>query len=100
MPELRQRARTVGADVSRVAHISRRDVGRDIMSEYARFQYFWRCAHHPRAIENFFEKRVTCELDCHTTNLEWHHRGIHPMPKSWSTPRGSRGWAELQRNGL
>lgn len=41
-------------------------------------QFFWRCAHHPSAIENFFEKRTTCEWGCHTQELKWYHHGMHP----------------------
>ena len=51
-----------------------------------RHQRYWRCAHHPSAIENFFEKRTLCEWDCHTQELMWFHNGTHPMPKSWGTP--------------
>ncbi len=48
-------------------------------------QYFWRCAHHPSAINNFFVERSTCEWSCHTQELKWHHGGVHPMPKSWGS---------------
>ena len=47
------------------------------------FQHYWRCAHHPSSIANFFEKRTTCEWGCHTQELQWYHGGVHPMPKSW-----------------
>jgi len=41
---------------------------------------YWRCAHYPSAIENFFSTRRTCEWGCHTTTLEWHHSGVNPQP--------------------
>jgi hypothetical protein len=50
------------------------------------FQKYWRCAHYPSAMTNFFSTRQTCEWDCHTTELQWHHSGFNPMPKSWGTP--------------
>jgi len=49
------------------------------------FQYYWRCAHHPSAIDNFFEKLAGCEWMCHAQELRWHHSGAHPMPKSWGS---------------
>lgn len=51
------------------------------------FQHYWRCAHHPIAIKNFFEGRTECEWECHLTELKWYHSGVHPTPKSWGTPR-------------
>lgn len=53
-------------------------------------QHYWRCAHHPSAIENFFAKPqlLGCEWDCQTQSLRWYHNGEHPMPKSWGTPHG------------
>lgn len=51
-------------------------------------QHFWRCAHHPSAIDNHFDKLLGCEWDCQTQSLRWHHNGEHPMPKSWGTPYG------------
>jgi hypothetical protein len=47
------------------------------------FQNFWRCAHHPSALENFEARRTTCEFECHCQPLRWYHNGVHPMPKSW-----------------
>jgi hypothetical protein len=52
------------------------------------FQHYWRCAHYPRGLENFFTNRTTCEWGCHTTKLSWYHGGMHPTPKSWGTPSG------------
>lgn len=49
------------------------------------FQYFWRCAHHPSAIDNFFEHRGLCEWDCQAQPLQSYHSGVHPLPKSWGT---------------
>lgn len=49
-------------------------------------QRFWRCAHHPSAIDNFFGALTTCEWGCHDEALRWYHRGNHPLPKSWGTP--------------
>jgi hypothetical protein len=57
---------------------------------YALFQHYWRCAHHPSAIENFFDHRTTCEWGCHEQTLLWHHSGFHPAPKSWGTDRAAR----------
>lgn len=51
------------------------------------FQHYWRCAHHPSAIDNFFEKRATCEWQCHETPLRSHDSGIHQPPKSWAEPQ-------------
>jgi hypothetical protein len=50
--------------------------------------HYWRCAHHTSAIENFFDHRMTCEWGCHAQELQWHHTGVHPMPKSWGERRG------------
>ena len=50
------------------------------------YQHYWRCEHHPSALENFFRKRHTCEWMCHAEELRWHHHGNHPPPKSWGTP--------------
>lgn len=47
------------------------------------FQYYWRCEHHPSAIENFFTNRETCEFECHKQPLRWHDSGFHQPPKSW-----------------
>lgn len=55
------------------------------MSEH---QHFWRCAHHPSAIDNFFETRITCEWQCHETQLKSFDSGFHQRPKSWSARRG------------
>ena len=56
-------------------------------SQMTTFQYFWRCEHHPSAMENFFERRTTCELvGCHTQELKWYHFGFHPKP-SWARVR-------------
>jgi hypothetical protein len=43
-------------------------------------QLFWRCEHHPLAIDNFFAQRAECEWCCHTQELRWHHNGTHPTP--------------------
>jgi hypothetical protein len=53
--------------------------------------YYWRCAHHTSAIDNFFDHRLTCEWSCHTQELQWHHNGMHPMPKTEpeARPRGA-----------
>ena len=48
------------------------------------YQYYWRCAHHTSAIQNFFEQRNTCEWCCHAQRLQWHDSGYHPLPNSWS----------------
>lgn len=65
------------------------------------FQRFWRCAHHPSAIENFYDGRTTCEWDCHTTTLQPHHGGFHQLPQNWGTQNcGGKEWADLQRSGL
>lgn len=53
------------------------------------FQHYWRCAHHPSSIANFFEKRTTCEWECHTQELRWYHNGEHPLPKSWPAVRAA-----------
>jgi hypothetical protein len=53
----------------------------------ATFQNYWRCEHHPSAIQNFFERRPGCEWDCHEQPLQWHHGGVHPTPKSWGRVR-------------
>jgi hypothetical protein len=55
------------------------------------FQSFWRCAHYPSAINNFFAGRTSCGWLCHTQELQWHHGGEHPMPKSWGAPQPSVG---------
>jgi hypothetical protein len=47
------------------------------------FQYFWRCAHHPSAIENFFDVRTMCDRGCHAERLRWHHNGTHQLPGTW-----------------
>jgi hypothetical protein len=47
------------------------------------YQKFWRCAHYPSAISNFFSTRQTCEWDCHTQDLRWHDHGDNQPPKSW-----------------
>lgn len=53
------------------------------------FQHYWRCAHHPSCIENFFESRQRCEWDCHTTALHSTDSGYHRPPLSWGG-HGSR----------
>jgi hypothetical protein len=55
------------------------------------FQYFWRCAHHPSSIDNFFAGRTECMWECHTQELKWYHGGVHPMPKSWPAVRDRKG---------
>jgi hypothetical protein len=50
------------------------------------FQHYWRCAHHPSAIQNFFEQRNSCEWCCEESRLLWHHGGEHPQPRSWGGP--------------
>ena len=57
------------------------------MNDQTEFQIFWRCAHHTSAMENFFEKRATCEWDCHCQPLRWFDKGVHPLPKSWAEQR-------------
>jgi hypothetical protein len=52
-------------------------------------QYFWRCAHHPSSIVNFFDSRTECMWECHTQELKWYHGGVHPMPKSWPAVRAA-----------
>jgi len=47
------------------------------------FQHFWRCAHHPSALQNFQDERTECMWECHTQELKSWHNGSHPMPKSW-----------------
>ncbi len=47
------------------------------------FQYFWRCAHYPSALDNFQANRTTCEWECHTQELKWYNHGFHPVPNSW-----------------
>lgn len=47
------------------------------------FQNFWRCAHHPSALENFEARRTTCEFECHCQPLRWYHNGTQPLPPSW-----------------
>ena len=54
-------------------------------NELETYQNFWCCAHHASAIDNFFEKRTTCEWDCHAQPLQWFHCGKNPMPKSWGS---------------
>jgi hypothetical protein len=49
-------------------------------------QHFWRCAHHPIATQNFFERRATCEWECDTQALEWYHGGEHPLPPCAQKP--------------
>jgi hypothetical protein len=39
------------------------------------YQRFWRCEHHPVAIDNFSEGTHICEWGCDLTKLEWHHNG-------------------------
>jgi len=65
------------------------------------FQHYWRCVHHPSAIDNFFNTEVAreggrrmCKHGCDMVPLKSTDSGLHPMP------HGSRAWAELQRNGL
>ena len=48
-----------------------------------KFQHYWRCKHHPSAIDNFFHSRTMCEWSCHAEELRWYHNGEHPLPKSW-----------------
>lgn len=50
------------------------------------FQNFWRCAHHPSAMENFFTDITACEWECHTQKLEWYHSGEHPLPPCIQKP--------------
>jgi hypothetical protein len=41
---------------------------------------YWRCAHHPVATTNFFERRETCEYGCETSHLRWHDNGDSQLP--------------------
>jgi len=50
-------------------------------------QHFWRCAHHPSAIDNYFERRTECMWDCDAQRLEWYHSGSHPEPARWYPTR-------------
>ncbi len=71
--------------------LTRRVTNHDELSKNTQrteYQHFWCCAHHPSAIQNFFEKRHECEWECHTQELKWYHSGKNPMPKSWGTPHG------------
>jgi hypothetical protein len=43
------------------------------------FQNFWRCAHHPSAIANYFAKRIVCENGCHAAELHWQDNGFHQL---------------------
>lgn len=52
------------------------------------FQNFWRCAHHPSAIDNFFGGFLSCERGCHNTPIFWHHAGVHPLPHMRSERHG------------
>lgn len=45
------------------------------------YQQYWRCFHHPSAIDNFFEHRTKCEWECETQELQWWHHGDHPEPQ-------------------
>ena len=49
------------------------------------FQHYWRCAHYPSAIDNFFDGRTACEWMCHTTPLHSYDSGFHQPPKSWGS---------------
>lgn len=40
------------------------------------FQFYWRCAHYPSALANFF-RRDLCEHGCHKAELLWHDNGFH-----------------------
>lgn len=51
-------------------------------------QYFWRCAHHTSAIDNFFAGRGACERGCHLTPLQSSDSGYHRQPKSEGRRRG------------
>ena len=53
------------------------------------FQHYWRCAHYPSAIDNFFDGRTACEWGCHAQALRSHHSGVHPMPRSWGSVHGA-----------
>jgi len=48
------------------------------------YQHFWRCAHYPSAMTNFFLNLKKCEWSCNEQPLRWHHLGSHPLPKSWA----------------
>ena len=50
------------------------------------FQLLWRCAHHTSALENFFERRTSCEWECDTQELKWYHGGEYPEPKCEQKP--------------
>jgi hypothetical protein len=45
------------------------------------YQFFWRCAHHPSAIDNFFSETRSCGWGCHLAELKWHHNGVSPTPR-------------------
>jgi hypothetical protein len=38
---------------------------------------FWRCVHHPSAIDNWWAKR-DCEFGCHKNELRWYDNGCSP----------------------
>lgn len=41
-----------------------------------RKQYFFKCEHHPMAIENFFKNIENCEYGCHTNEPTWSSNGM------------------------
>ena len=53
------------------------------MSRPTEYQHYWCCAHHPSAIDNFFEGRLLCAWECHAEELKWYHNGQSPAPQSW-----------------
>jgi len=55
------------------------------MSRPTEYQHYWCCAHHPNAMENFFQPRHTCEWGCHAEELKWYHNGQSPAPQSWGS---------------
>lgn len=44
-------------------------------------QAFWKCAHYPSSIDNFFNAD-SCEHGCDRTELRWYHNGCHPKPQT------------------
>lgn len=47
------------------------------------YQRYWRCAHHPSALQNFFARRYACEWGCN--EMKPQRDGKHPQPMSWGT---------------
>jgi hypothetical protein len=41
-------------------------------------QWFWRCAHFPSSMANFYDKREHCDWRCDTNELRWFHNGCSP----------------------